>query len=201
MENRKLSARAVVSLMLSAILFCMPIGAFFANRTNTIEVHAEDTAEQKTESASDAENTVTPGNGREENSGTDTGEGKTAAKCTCKEKCSQYAVDEDCEVCAKNYKECTYINPSVKITINTSSGWHNDTTKVIVKVEDTIVSGNFTVQTVKAKVGQNGSWKWTGKSASRAEWKLDRYYRGYVHRDFRKQHYLCAGHRPEGQDL
>lgn len=45
-----------------------------------------------------------------------------------------------------------------KITINTSSGWHNDTTKVIVKVEDTIVSGNFTVQTVKAKVGQNGSW-------------------------------------------
>ncbi len=29
---------------------------------------------------------------------------------------------------------------------------------MIVKVEDTIVSGNFTVQTVKAKVGQNGSW-------------------------------------------
>ena len=74
MKNRKLSARVVVSLMLSAILFCMPIGAFFANRTNTIEVHAEDTAEQKTESASDAENTVTPGNGREENSGTDTGD-------------------------------------------------------------------------------------------------------------------------------
>lgn len=182
MKNRKLSARAVVSLMLSAILFCMPIGAFFANRTNTIEVHAEDTAEQKTESASDAENTVTPGNGREENSGTDTGEGKTenstegttedsseetqpAAKCTCKEKCSQYAVDEDCEVCAKDYKECAkdykecaYINPSVKITINTPSGWHNDTTKVTVKVEDTVVSGNFTIQKVQAKVGQNGSW-------------------------------------------
>ena len=35
MKNRKLSARAVVSLMLSAILFCMPIGAFFANRANT----------------------------------------------------------------------------------------------------------------------------------------------------------------------
>ena len=175
MKNRKLSARAVVSLMLSAILFCMPIGAFFANRANTIEVHAEDTAEQKTESASDAENTVTPGNGREENSGTDTGEGKTenstegttedsseetqpAAKCTCKEKCSQYAVDEDCEVCAKDYKECAYINPSVKITINTPSGWHNDTTKVTVKVVDTIVSGNFTIQKVQAKVGQNGSW-------------------------------------------
>ena len=53
MKNRKLSARAVVSLMLSAILFCMPIGAFFANRANTVEVHAEDTAEQKTESAAE----------------------------------------------------------------------------------------------------------------------------------------------------
>ena len=168
MEKKKLSVKALMSLILSAILFCMPIGAFFANRTNTVEVHAEDNAEEKTESA---ENTVTSGNGKEESSRTDTGEGKTenstegtteetqpTVKCTCKEKCSQYAVDEDCEVCAKDYKECAYINPSVKITINTPSGWHNDTTKVTVKVEDTIVSGNFTIQTVKAKVGQNGSW-------------------------------------------
>lgn len=168
MEKKKLSVKALMSLILSAILFCMPIGAFFANRTNTVEVHAEDNAEEKTESA---ENPVTSGNGREEDSGTDTGEENTenstegsseetqpAAKCSCKEKCSQYAVDEDCEVCAKDYKECAYINPSVKITINTPSGWHNDTTKVTVKVEDTVVSGNFTIQTVKAKVGQNGSW-------------------------------------------
>ena len=179
MKNRKLSARAVVSLMLSAILFCMPIGAFFANRTNTIEVHAEDTAEQKTESAAEegsAESTAfgtdnkdSSGSGENhteqstENTTENSTEGTTeetqpAAKCTCKEKCSQYAVDEDCEVCAKDYKECAYINPSVKITINTPSGWHNDTMKVTVKVVDTIVSGNFTIQTVKAKVGQNGSW-------------------------------------------
>ena len=177
MKNRKLSARAVVSLMLSAILFCMPIGAFFANRTNTIEVHAEDTVEIKTESEaeeSSAEST-TSGNDNKGSSASGSGENNTenttenstegtteetqpVAKCTCKEKCSQYAVDEDCEVCAKDYKECAYINPSVKITINTPSGWHNDTTKVTVKVEDTIVSGNFTIQTVKAKVGQNGSW-------------------------------------------
>ena len=179
MKNRRLSARAVVSLILSAKLFCMPMGAFFANRTNTIEVHAEDTAEQKTESAaeeSSAESTAS-GNDNKDSSGSGenhteqstenttenstegtTEETQPAAKCTCKEKCSQYAVDEDCEVCAKDYKECAYINPSVKITINTPSGWHNDTAKVIVKVEDTIVSGNFTIQTVKAKVGQNGSW-------------------------------------------
>ena len=179
MKMKKLSVKALMSLILSAILFCMPVGAFFANRANTVEVHAEDTAEQKTESAaeeSSAESTAS-GNDNKDSSGSGenhteqstenttenstegtTEETQPAAKCTCKEKCSQYAVDEDCEVCAKNYKECTYINPSVKITINTPSGWHNDTTKVIVKVEDTIVSGNFTVQTVKAKVGQNGSW-------------------------------------------
>ena len=181
MKNRRLSARAVVSLILSAILFCMPMGAFFANRTNTIEVHAEDTAEQKTESAAEESSvdSTTSGNGNNGSSDSSSGENhieqstenttenstegtteetQPAAKCTCKEKCSQYAVDEDCEVCAKDYKECAYINPSVKITINTPSGWHNDTAKVTVKVEDTIVSGNFTIQTVKAKVGQNGSW-------------------------------------------
>ena len=179
MKMKKLSVKALMSLILSAILFCMPIGAFFANRANTVEVHAEDTAEQKTESAAEegsAESTAS-GNDNKDSSGSGenhteqstenttenstegtTEETQPSAKCTCKEKCSQYAVDEDCEVCAKNYKECTYINPSVKITINTPSGWHNDTTKVTVKVEDTIVSGNFTVQTVKAKVGQNGSW-------------------------------------------
>ena len=26
---------------------------------------------------------------------------------------------------------------------------------------------------------------------SRTEWKLDRYYRRYVHRDFREQHHFC----------
>lgn len=179
MKMKKLSVKALMSLILSAILFCMPVEAFFANRANTVEVHAEDTAEQKIESAaeeSSAESTAS-GNDNKDSSGSGenhteqstenttenstegtTEETQPSAKCTCKEKCSQYAVDEDCEVCAKDYKECAYINPSVKITINTPSGWHNDTAKVIVKVEDTIVSGNFTIQTVKAKVGQNGSW-------------------------------------------
>ena len=179
MKKKKLSVKALMSLVLSAMLFCMPMGAFFANRASTVEVHAEDTAEQKIESAaeeSSAESTAS-GNDNKDSSGSGenhteqstenttenstegtTEETQPAAKCTCKEKCSQYAVNEDCEVCAKDYKECAYINTSVKITINTRSVWHNDTTKVTVKVEDTIVSGNFTNQTVKAKVGQNGSW-------------------------------------------
>ena len=176
MKKKKLSVKALMSLVLSAILFCMSAGAFFANRANTVEVHAEDTAEQQPESTGNTEstdstgNTVTPGNGKEENSGGTAGEGKTEdstegateetepAKCTCTEKCSQYEVDKDCAVCSKDYKECAYVKPSVKITITTPTGWHNDTTKVHISVEDTVKSGNFTIQKVQAKVAQNGSW-------------------------------------------
>ena len=176
MKKKKLSVKALMSLVLSAILFCMPAGAFFANRANTVEVHAEDTEEQQTESTGNTEstgstgNTVTPGNGKEENAGDGktedstegTAEGTTEetepAKCTCTEKCSQYEVDKDCAVCSKDYKECAYVNPSVKITIATPTGWHNDTTKVHISVEDTVKSGNFSIQKVKAKVAQNGSW-------------------------------------------
>ena len=177
MKKKKLSVKALMSLVLSAILFCMPAGAFFANRANTVEVHAEDTAEQQTESTENTGrtvNTVTPGNGKEENAGDgktedstegaaegtteETTEETEPAKCTCTEKCSQYEVDKDCEVCSKYYKECAYVNPSVKITIATPTGWHNDTTKVHISVEDTVKSGNFTIQKVQAKVAQNGSW-------------------------------------------
>ena len=173
MKKKKLPVKALMSLVLSAILFCMPAGAFFANRANTVEVHAEDTAEQQTESTENTGstgNTVTPGNGKEENAGEgkieDSTEGEAEetteetepAKCTCTEKCSQYEVDKDCKVCSKDYKECAYVNPSVKITIATPIGWHNDTTKVHISVEDTRKSGNFTIQKVQAKVAQNGSW-------------------------------------------
>ena len=179
MEKKKLSVKALMSLVLSAILFCMPVGAFFANRANTVEVHAEDTAEQQTESTENTGNTestgstgntATPGNGKEEtaragkteDSTEGTAEGTTEetepAKCTCTEKCSQYEVDKDCAVCSKDYKECAYVNPSVKITITTPTGWHNDTTKVHISVEDTVKSGNFSIQKVQAKVAQNGSW-------------------------------------------
>ena len=50
------------------------------------------------------------------------------------------------------------MNPNVKITISTPSGWHNDTTKVHISIEDVAHSGNFTIKTVQAKVAQNGSW-------------------------------------------
>ena len=166
----------------------MPAGAYFANGSHAVEVHAqEETEESSPEKKAEDENTeeihkeedglIEGGSGEgsseerepdntgedsdpeEEKPGEDgSGENDPEDTCTCKEKCSQYEVDKNCKVCSRDYQECAYVNPSVKITIATPTGWHNDTTKVSVSVEDTVKSGNFTIQKVQAKVAQNGSW-------------------------------------------
>ena len=41
--KKKLSVKVIMSLILSAVLFCMPIGAFMANSDNTVSVQAQDT--------------------------------------------------------------------------------------------------------------------------------------------------------------
>ena len=157
--KKKLSVKVIMSLILSAVLFCMPIGAFMANSGNTVSVQAQDTDAEENESE-----TETPSTGNEEESeseqesSTVSGNDIPTPECACKEKCSQYSVDKECEVCKEDYSLCEYVNPNVKITINTPTGWHNDTTKVPVLVEDVAKSGNFTVKSVQAKVAQNGSW-------------------------------------------
>ena len=170
--KKKLSVRAAASLLLSALLFCMPIGALMANSGNTVDAYAEESSTGgKTE-----ESTGTEGSGEtEESTETEPGdsggesEGETEGgtvsgneipkpECTCKEKCIQYSYDKDCEVCKEDYTQCEYVNPNVKITISTPSGWHNDTTKVHISIEDVAHSGNFTIKTVQAKIAQNGSW-------------------------------------------
>ena len=191
--KKKLSVRAAVSLLLSALLFCMPVGAFMANSGNTVDVYAEgalteesgETSEKGSTEAETEESTETEENtetgesetgetesesgeneGEAESGGSGEGtEGGTVSgnevpepECTCKEKCTQYSADKDCEVCKGDYSLCEYVNPNVKITISTPSGWHNDTTKVHISVEDVAHSGNFTIKTVQAKVAQNGSW-------------------------------------------
>ena len=47
--KKKLSVKVMFSLILSAVLFCMPIGAFVANGSNTMSAHAEESAEEVTE--------------------------------------------------------------------------------------------------------------------------------------------------------
>ena len=170
--KKKLSVRAAASLLLSALLFCMPIGALMANSGNTVDAYAEESST----GGETEESTGTEGSGEaEESTETEPGdsggesEGETEGgtvsgneipkpECTCKEKCIQYSYDKDCEVCKGDYSLCEYVNPNVKITISTPSGWHNDTTKVHISIEDVAHSGNFTIKTVQAKIAQNGSW-------------------------------------------
>ncbi len=191
--KKKLSVRAAVSLFLSALLFCMPIGAFMANSGNTVDAYAEgaltegsgetseegsteaeteestetekntetgegETGETESESDENEGETESDGSGEGTESGTVSGNEVPEPECTCKEKCTQYSIDKDCEVCKGDYSLCEYVNPNVKITISTPSGWHNDTTKVHISIEDVAHSGNFTIKTVQAKVAQNGSW-------------------------------------------
>ena len=148
--KKKLSIKAIISLLLSAILFCMPVGAFMANRNNTVDVQAQDTEsnakESKSEMDSKTETTTSSGNDTQKQ------------KCTCKDKCSQNARDEECEVCKEDYTRCDYVSPNVKITIETPAGWHKDTAKVPISVEDVSKAKDFTIKTVQAKIGQNGSW-------------------------------------------
>lgn len=172
--KKKLSVKAVVSLILSAVLFCMPIGAFMANSGNTVAVYAEDTlaeesggvsaegnAEAGTEESSEAESAgeaESDSGNSEDESGTVSGNDIPKPECTCEEKCSRYSTDKECKVCTEDYALCEYVNPNVKITIATPTGWHNDTTKVHISIEDVLHSGNFAIKTVQAKIAQNGSW-------------------------------------------
>ena len=84
-----------------------------------------------------------------------------APECICDHKCSQYDYNKDCPVCSADYKDCEYKEPSVKITINTPKGWYGRGTsvKVTFKVEDILDTGNFAVKSVRAKIGQNGSYQ------------------------------------------
>ena len=171
--KKKLSVKAFISLFLSAALFLMPIGAFMANSGNVVDVHAEETGTEESSETSAEESTVTETETdagsetetevRSETESTDESETVSGneipePECTCGEKCTQYSFDKDCEVCKGDYTLCGYVNPNVKITITTPTGWHNDTTKVHISVEDVAHSGNFTIKTVQAKIAQNGSW-------------------------------------------
>ncbi len=182
-RKEKLRYRAVLSLILSAVLFCMPVAAFSMNGDNAIDARAEDSvesgSEEETENATgeshaeqEAEDQETTGQetegGTEESSTgqTESGtEGETVSgnevpepECTCEKRCSAYDFDKDCEVCAADYKGCEYKTPNVVIHINSPGGWYNEKAAVSFSVSDTAHTGNFEVAKIQAKVGQNGSW-------------------------------------------
>ena len=173
-KKMKLRYRAVLSLVLSAVLFCMPAVAFSMNGNNAIDVRAEDSGESSTEEENTAEETPLDQeteDGTEENSEEQTesgtegeAEGGTVSGneiepvCTCEKKCGTYDYDKDCEVCAADYRDCEYKTPNVVININSPGGWYNEKATVTFTVSDAAHTGNFEAAKIQAKIGQNGSW-------------------------------------------
>ena len=103
-KKMKLSYKAVLSLMLSAVLFCMPAVGFAMNGNYATEVHAEDSiGESETATEQETEST-TESSTEPETESTVSGNDVPEPVCTCEDKCSSYGYDHTCEVCAGDYK-------------------------------------------------------------------------------------------------
>ena len=70
MKKMKLSSKAVLSLVLSAVLFCMPALGFAMNGNYAVSVHAEDTEPESSSEENRTENDTEQEkeNGSEQNS-------------------------------------------------------------------------------------------------------------------------------------
>lgn len=166
-KKMKLRYRAVLSLILSAVLFCMPAAAFSMNGNNAIAVRAEDSGESGTEEETEGsteesateQETSEPGSTEQETEGESvSGNEVPEPECTCEDKCGAYEYDRNCKVCVEDYRLCAYKKPNVSISINKPDGWFHDTITVTFKVADVAHTGNFEIAEIQAKVGQNGSW-------------------------------------------
>ena len=166
-KKMKLRYRAVLSLILSAVLFCMPVAAFSMNGNNAIAVRAEDSGKSRTEEETESsteestteQETSEPGSTEQETEGESvSGNEVPEPECTCEDKCGAYEYDRNCKVCVEDYRICAYKKPNVSISINKPDGWFHDTITVTFKVADVAHTGNFEIAKIQAKVGQNGSW-------------------------------------------
>ena len=160
MKKIKLSTKAVLSLVLSAVLFCMPAVGFAMNDNYNVEVHAEDSTEAENTETTVEEETETEQETEESSTedGTVSGNEVKEPVCTCENKCGAYEYDRNCEVCVEDYKLCAYKKPNVTININKPEGWYNEKATVTITVTDVAHTGNFEIAKIQAKVGQNGSW-------------------------------------------
>ena len=156
-KKARLHYRAVLSLILSAVLFCMPAAAFSMNGNNAIEVMAEEENDADCETENSTEGQPESGEGEETGDSTVSGN-DIEPVCTCEDKCGAYEYDRNCKVCVEDYRLCAYKRPNVSISINKPEGWFNDTVAVTFQVADMAHTGNFEVMKIQAKVGQNGSW-------------------------------------------
>lgn len=162
--SKNLKVRAVGAIILSAILFMMPIGALLANRTMTSPVFAAGGSEDdlRDEPETGLEDTAGDelGDEGEENNGDEENTEPEKLECICTEHCTgKYNYNADCEACSADYKNCEYINPNVVIAITAPEGWSNDKAKITISANDALHTGNFEIVKIEAKIGQNGSWQ------------------------------------------
>lgn len=135
MKSKK-AYRWVASLLFAVTMMAMPVGAAIFNVGNGVIVKASSVGETEIVSNNNV----------------------SEPKCICVNKCSTYDKNENCPVCKEDWTKCAYIEPNVKISINTPKGWYKDRASVAVKVEDTKETGTFKIKTVEARISQNGSW-------------------------------------------
>ena len=79
-RKEKLRYRAVLSLILSAVLFCMPVAAFSMSGDNAIDARAEDSVESGSEE--ETENTAEESHAEQEAADQETSEPETAERET-----------------------------------------------------------------------------------------------------------------------
>ena len=149
--KRRLSTSETIFIWLLTLLL---VAVAFMTPENSLNVHAK-----KLDTNTDLkEENVTDGAKHEPKEGNETLSGndipKEEATCICVLFFQESSVNEICEVCKKEYLKCAYAVSNVKISIETPEGWNSGSTKM----EDLMDSGNYNIQSVQAKISQNGSW-------------------------------------------
>lgn len=144
--KKKATVKVFMPFLFLAALFCTLLGGFLINGAAMASVHAQEIDNPTKKNETDDMGKTVSGNTVPE------------PECICTEKCSQSGHNADCAVCNADYSLCAYVNPDVKITIATPTGWYSNTTQVHISVEDIAKSGNFAVKSVQAKVSLSGGW-------------------------------------------
>lgn len=165
--KKKATVKVFMPLLFLAALFCILLGGGLISGAAMSSVHAQEIniltekngTDDMGETDSEEKADDTGGaDGTDKADGTVSGNTVPEPECICTEKCSQSGYNVGCAICNADYSLCAYVNPDVRITIATPTGWYSNTTQVHISVEDIAKSGNFAVKSVQAKVSLNGSW-------------------------------------------
>ena len=167
--QRKISVRVLASMIVSALLFVLPIGSIIANNTMATPVFAEGSVSDDQNNNDNCATIEHPSDEASTEAGTEENTEESPEEpseeepdeCICTDKCGEYNYNHNCPVCSRDYTACEYEMPNVKISINIPDGWYprGTTVNTHFKVEDIADTDNFAIKTVKAKIGQNGNYE------------------------------------------